>query len=193
MENARWDNGGQKLTHPKWPVNTGGGLIKRMYVPLIQTRQFPPAWGMARKTRLGVQQYLLSTTDKGQITLLIFLSENPIGVSAAAYNNGFIVPTPGSVNNSLIYSTVLYTCAESTNLGLTAANTNLQMIVDIPTGVTNQQQIWHRMNTSLIGDTVQVGFTMSDDQMRDVDFNNQFEEIELHSFIIDVTQSQVLA
>jgi hypothetical protein len=171
----------------------GGGLIKRMYVPFVQTRQFPPAWGMARKTRLGVQQYLLSSTDKGQITLLIFLSQNPIGVSAAASNNGFIVPTPGSVNNSLIYSTVLYTCAESANIGLTPANTNLQMYADPLDGSTQQQQIWHRINTSLIGDTVQLGFTMSDDQMRDPTFSNQFEEIELHSFIIDVTPSSVLA
>jgi len=171
----------------------GGGLIKRMYVPLIQTRQFPPAWGMSRKTRLGVQQYLLSSTDRGQITLLIFLSQNPIGVSAAASNNGFIVPTAGSVNNSLIYSTVLYTCPESANIGLTPANTNLQMYVDPSDGSTQQQQIWHRINTSLIGDTVQLGFTMSDDQMRDPEFSNQFEEIELHSFIIDVTPSSVLA
>ena len=171
----------------------GGGLIQRMYVPLVQTRQFPPAWGMSRKTRIGVQQYLLSSTDKGQITLLIFLSQNPTGVSAAASNEGKIVPVAGSVNNALIYSTVLYTCAESANIGLTPANSNLQMYVDPSDGSTQQQQIWHRVNTSLIGDTVQLGFTMSDDQMRDPGFNNQFEEIELHSFIIDVTPSSVLA
>jgi hypothetical protein len=29
-----------------------------------------------------------------------------------------------------------------------------------------QAQLWHRINTSLIGDTVQLGFTMSDAQMR---------------------------
>lgn len=171
----------------------GGAVITRMYVPLIQTKQFPPSWGMSRKTRLGAQQYLLSTTDKGQISLLIFLSENELGEPNAAYNDGFIVPTPGSVNNSLVYSTILYTCAESTNIGLTPPNTNLQQYVDPSTGVTRQQQMWHRVNTSLIGDTVQLGFTLSDDQMRDVDFNNQFEEIELHSFVIDVTPSSVLA
>lgn len=60
-----------------------------------------------------------------------------------------------------------------------------------------QQQIWHRVNTSLIGDTVQVGFTMSDSQMRVLDANgeptNQIAEIELHSFILDVYPSQELA
>ena len=40
------------------------------------------------------------------------------------------------------------------------------MISEPQSGVSQQEQIWHRMNTSLIGDTVQIGFTMSDDQMR---------------------------
>jgi hypothetical protein len=162
----------------------GGGLIQRMYVPFIQSKQFPPSWGMARKTRIGVQQYLLTGTSNSQIQLLIFLSQN----GTDAYNQGPIVPAVNSENNSLVYSTILYTCPESTNLGLTAANTNLQMLT-----AQSQQQIWHRMNTSLIGDTVQVGFTMSDEQMRDINFTNQFSEIELHGFIIDVTPSMVLA
>lgn len=167
----------------------GGGVIKRMYVPFVQTKQFPVAWGMARKTRLGPQQYLFTTTANAQITLLIFLSED----SDNAYNNleypyaVGIVPE-SSQNNSLIYSTVLYTCPESTNLGLTPANTNLQMV----TGEF-QQQIWHRMNTSLLGDTVQIGFTMNDSQMRDTTFSNQFSEIELHGFLLDVSPSSLLA
>jgi hypothetical protein len=49
-------------------------------------------------------------------------------------------------------------------MGLSAANINLQM----PTATT-QNQIWHRMNTSLLGDTVQIGFTLTDDQMRSLD------------------------
>lgn len=142
---------------------SGGGVITRLYKPMIQTKQFPVSWGMSRKTRIGPQQYLLTKTAIGQITLLIYLSQN----SADAYNNlDFpeavqIVPNPDSANNSLIYSTVLYTCPESTNLGLTPANINLQMPI-----AASQRQIWHRMNTSLIGDTIQLGFTMTDEQMR---------------------------
>ena len=166
----------------------GSGLIKRMYIPNIQTKQFPVSWSMGRKTRIGVQQYLLTTTDDAQITLLIFLSEN----SANAYNEGGIVPANNTVNSSLIYSTVLFTAPESTNLGLTAPNTNLQM----PTAL-QQQQIWHRINTSLIGDTVQLGFTLSDEQMRTVDNDgnpiSQFAEIELHGAIIDVHPSSLLS
>ena len=65
------------------------------------------------------------------------------------------------------------------------------MNLNTPTAV-QQAQLWHRMNTSLIGDTVQLGFTMSDAQMRDVNFKNQFSEIELHGFVLDVTPSQLL-
>ncbi len=135
----------------------GGGLIKRLYVPYIQTKQFPVAWDMARKTRIGAQQYLLSTTQNSQITLLIFLSQN----ASSPYNLPPIVPAVNSTNNSLIYSTVLYTCPESQNLGLTPMNINLNMVT-----AEQQAQIWHRINTSLIGDTVQLGFTISDDQMK---------------------------
>ena len=176
----------------------GGGVIKRMYIPYIQTKQFPVAWAYGRKTRLGPQQYLLTTTPNGQITLLIFLSQD----ADNAYNDlefpfaDQIVPGV-SQNNSLIYSSILYTCPESANLGLTPANTNLQMISNINPAGTNasspQAQIWHRMNTSLIGDTVQVGFSLNDDQMRDTDFNSQFAEIEIHGIILDVNPSQMLS
>lgn len=163
----------------------GGGQITRMYVPFIQTKQFPVSWEMSRKTRIGPQQYLLSTTDNAQITLQIYLSQN----SEYPYNE--------TDNNGLIYSTVLYTCPESTNLGLTPFNTNLQMFAEPQTGVIQQEQIWHRINTSLIGDTIQLGFTLSDVQMRTLDDNgnfiSQFEEIEIHSFIIDVSPSMNLA
>lgn len=166
----------------------GGGLIERLYVPFIQTKQFPTAWGLSRKTRIGAQQYLLSTTDRAQIQLLIYLSQD----GANPYNDRGVVPDPNTDNNSLIYSTVLYTSPESTNLGLTPANINLQM----PTA-RNQAQTWHRMNTSLVGDTVQVGFTLSDEQMREVDddgnFISQQAEIELHGFILDVSTSSLLA
>jgi hypothetical protein len=137
----------------------GGGFITRLYVPYIQSKQFPTGWGISRKIRLGAQQYLFTTTQNAQIQLLIFLSQN----SDDPYNDGGVIPSVFVKNSALVYSTVLYTCPESTNLGLTPANTNLQM----PTAV-QQEQIWHRMNTSLIGDTVQVGFSISDSQMREL-------------------------
>lgn len=136
----------------------GGGEIQRMYRPIIQTKQFPMAWDMGRKTRIGAQQYLLTYTDNAQITLQIYLSQN----ADVPYTKGNIVPTQnGVLNNSLVYSQVLYTCPELEQMGLSPANINLQT----PTA-DQQDQIWHRMNTSLLGDTVQIGFTLSDEQMR---------------------------
>ena len=126
----------------------GGGLITRVYIPQIQTKQFPMAWQYGRKTRIGMQQYLLTTTSRGQITLQIFLSQNA--------NSDYNDPS----NDALVYSQVLYTCPESTNLGLTPFNVNLQT----PTAI-QQAQIWHRVNTSLIGDTVQLGFTKTPAQI----------------------------
>lgn len=163
---------------------TGGAQFTRMYVPYIQTKQFPVAWQFSRKTRIGPQMYLFTRTSNGQITVLIFLSQD----GTTPYN----IP---SENNAIVYSTVLYTCPESVNLGLSAANTNLQQINQIgQSGLINSQsQIWHRMNTSLIGDTVQVGFTLSDAQMRDTTFSNQFAEIEFHGMIMDVSPSQILS
>jgi len=100
------------------------------------------------------------------------------------------------MNNAIIYSQTLYTCPESTNLGLTPANVNLQQLNQVSSNGTssnNQAQIWHRMNTSLIGDTVQVGFTISDDQMLDPSFSNQFVELELHAMTLDVKPGGYLA
>ncbi len=165
-------------------VYAGGGLITRYYKPFIQTMQFPVSWQFGRKTRLGFQQYLLSRTDVGQVTLLIYLSQD----GDNGFNQGPIYPNVNSPNDALIYSTILYTCPESTNLGLTPANKNLQM----PTA-SSQQQIWHRVNTSLLGDTVQVAITLSDEQMFDPDLNYQTAEIELHGIILDVNPSSLLA
>lgn len=180
---------------------TGGGVITRLYRPFIRTKQFPVSWQMARKTRLGPQQYLLTKTDNAQITLLIYLSQD----ATTAFNDSPIVPDVNSINNGLIYSTILYTCPESSNLGLSPANitrarTNLAML-SAPTSATdavnNQSYIWHRMNTSLLGDTVQIGFTLSDEQMlereEDGSFISQFKEIEVLGIILDVNPSGVLS
>jgi len=160
----------------------GDGLITVAYVPFIQTKQFPMAWEMARKTRIGVQQYLFTRTDDAQVTLQIYLSQN------ANFNySSPSLPVTSDSNDALIYSQVLYTCPESTNLGLTPANINL----NTPTAG-QQAQIWHRMNTSLIGDTVQIGITLSDAQMRDLTIGNAFAEIEFHGAILDLSSSQLL-
>lgn len=155
------------VTEPLFGVQTylGEGLITLAYVPKIQTKQFPIAWDMARKTRLGPQQYLFTTTSNAQVTLQIFLSQNAV----SAYNSPNILPNPATNDTGLIYSQVLYTCPETTNIGLTLANSNLNISTS-----PQQAQTWHRMNTSLIGDTVQIGFTLSDKQMMDLEPDGVF-------------------
>ena len=152
----------------------GSGTVTRMYVPLIQTKQFPVAWEFSRKTRLGPQAYLFTFTENGQVELQIYLSQD----AANAYNAGTIVPDPNSPNNALLYSDILFTSPIPNNLQTPTAST--------------QSQIWQRMNTSLIGDTVQIGITLNDAQMRDPNKILQFAEIELHSLVLDCSPSQML-
>ena len=163
-------------------IYAGNGTITRLYIPQIQSKQFPVAWEAARKTRIGVQRYLFTTTTNAQITLLMYLSQN----AALPNNDPPYVPAIDPSNASVVYSDILYTCQESTNIGLTPANTNLQQQTP------NQAQTWHRMNTSLIGDTVQVEFTLNTEQMFDSTLTNQIAEIECHGMVIDVTPSQAL-
>lgn len=162
---------------------TGGGVIKRMYVPFIQSKQFATEWGDAKKTRLGPQYYLMEKTTNSQVTLYIYLSFN----GSSPYNAGPVLPYP-STNDALIFDTVLYTCPESTNLGLSNAEQNLQMVT-----ANQQEQIWHRINTSLLGDVVQFAITLNDTQMRDEDFQHQFAEISFHGAILDTSPSAYLA
>jgi hypothetical protein len=162
----------------------GLGTYTRLSQPLIQTKQFPLYWDQGRQMRLGVQKYLMDFTANAQVTVNIYLSQNPNEV----WNSGTLVPNtdPQPENNSLIYSQLMYTCPESTNIGLTPANTNLQM----PTAA-GQYQIWHRFNTSLIGDSVQVGITLNDAQMRNLTYATS--EITLHAMQLTVSPSAQLA
>lgn len=147
----------------------GPSVFTKLSQPLLQSKQFPFYWQQGRQVRLGSQKYLLDTTQNSQVTVDISLSQDPEN----DWNDSPIIPANDVTNESLVYSQVLYTCPESTNIGLTPSNTNLQTLVGAP-----QQQIWHRMNTSLQGDTFQVGITLSDVQMRNLQYAT--DEIALH-------------
>lgn len=136
-------------------IYMGLGTYTRLSQPLLQTKQFPVYWQEGRQTRLGVQKYLLDRTTSGQITLNIYLSQDPSDPWNSEFNN-----------HALIYSQLLYTCPETTNLGLTPFNVNLQNPI---ANISNSTCIWHRINTSLQGDTVQIGITLNDSQMRNYD------------------------
>jgi hypothetical protein len=152
----------------------GLGVFAKLSHPFMQTKAFNPYWDQGRQMRLSAQKYLLDATADSQVTIEIYLSQD----TSTSWD------TPD--NDALVYTQLLYTCWESTNLGLTSANTNLQM----PTGET-QNQIWHRFNTSLIGDSVSVGITLSEAQMMNIDYAT--DEITLHGMHLTVDKGPHLA
>lgn len=158
----------------------GLGKFTRLSLPFLQTKQFPVYWNEGRQVRLSAQKYLLDTTADGQATINIYLSQDPDNAWNDPLNNPFVP------ENSLIYTQTIFTCPESTNIGLTPLDTNLQM----PTAQ-EQFQIWHRVNTSLIGDTFQIGLTLSDSQMRNLTFATS--EVTLHGMVLTVDKGPHLA
>ena len=156
----------------------GLGTFTRLSQPVIQTKQFNPYWQQGSQARLSVQKYLMDFTVNSQVTVNIYLSQDPDD----SWNSPLSNPPP----NSLIYSQILFTCPESTNIGLTPANTNLQM----PTAE-GQYQIWHRFNTSLIGDSFQIGMTLSDAQMKNLTYATT--EITLHGMHLTFDRAGHLA
>lgn len=160
----------------------GLGVFTRLSQPLLLTKQFPFYWEQGKQMRLGVQKYLLDRSANSQVTVNIYLSQD----ESNYWNNDPELPNVFAVNNSLVYSQLLYTCPESTNIGLTPANTNLQMPI---AGTSNQ--IWHRFNTSLIGDSVQIGITLSDAQMTNLTYATS--EIALHAIQLTVSPAGHLA
>lgn len=161
---------------------TGAGVFTRLSQPLLQTKQFPVYWAEGRQVRIGTQRYLFDVTTSSQVTIGISLSQDPENF----WNDGPIVPEDDVLNASLVYSQTVFTCPESTNLGLTPANSNLQQQVGA-----NQKQMWHRVNTSLQGDTFQVGLTLSDAQMRNLEYATS--EIALHGMNFQVYRGPLLA
>jgi hypothetical protein len=150
----------------------GGGTFSRLTIPIFQTKQFPSFWADARRTRIGTQRYLFDETSDGEVTINLYLSQD--GGNSA--NQPPIYPSQNPYNSSVIFTQTVLTSPEPSDLFETQYA---------------QAQIWHRMNTSLIGDTVQIGLTLSDSQMRDYPLNNS--DIVLHSILIDLYPSGVLA
>lgn len=146
----------------------GNGQFRRLSHPFLQTKQFPFFWENGRQVRLGRQQYLLTKTANGEVTLNIYLSQD----DSDPWNN----PNFAGLFNGLVYSQTLFTRLEPNNL---------QSMVG-----QGQQQIWHRVNTSLIGDTFQIGITLSDAQM--LQFNLATGEIELHGMNFTVSPGPLL-
>lgn len=144
----------EQITNPPTGTYIGGGTFRRLANFFIQTKQFPIYWDKNRKTRFGTQRFCLDNTEDGEVTAMTFGSQNP--------NTNMSNPL---VSASLVYSQVLLTRAEPQQ----------------PQQI-SQDQIWHRISNSFIGDTIQIGLTLSDDQMYDNNINSA--EVTLHAFVV---------
>jgi hypothetical protein len=148
----------------------GGGVYSQLSVPFIQTKQFPIYWSEGRQTRIGTARLLLQTNplpesggSSPQITLNLYANQNP----NTASNDPNVQPY-------FAFSNIVLTCPENDNAFSSG-----------------QSQTWHRLSTSINGDTVQIGITLSDDQMLDDNINQQ--EIIVHALVLDLYKGPVLA
>ncbi len=133
----------------------GGGVFKRFAIPFIQTKQFPSFWNQTKGVRIGIQRFLLDRTSTGEITVNVYTSQNS--------------DTPA--NDPAIYPWLPYT-----NIVLTRPEDNQYDSI-------GQAEIWHRSSNSFSGDTVQLGITLSDAQIRNPDVNEA--DIVLYAIAID--------
>lgn len=156
----------EQLLNPPTDIGTGyigGGIFRRLSKPTIQTKQFPIFWEQGRQTRIGTQSYFLQATTTGQITVNLFMSQA----------DNFPVNDPLN-SDYQIYSQIVLTSPEPETRYPPDAN-----------------QMWHRVSSSFIGDTVQVQVTLSDDQMRVNGVNSA--EIILHSMVFNLYPGPILA
>lgn len=130
----------------------------------IYSKQFPSSWSNAMKTRIGAQKYFLDKTTSGQFTLNIYGSQSSLNL------NGF--------NSDLAIFTAIVRTMPDVSLGLNDS-------------ASSQTQIWHRLSSSAIGDTVQLQFTMSDAQMTNVEV--ALSPWVLYSAVLDLYPSRTLA
>lgn len=148
---------------------SGGGVFSKLSRPFLQTKQFPIYFNDARQVRVGTSRLLLEATsfpeegnEPPQITVNMYASQNAMTPS----NDPNIQPY-------LAFSNIMLTCPE----------------IDTGFGA-GQSQIWHRFSPSFNGDTIQLGITLSNDQMRDPNINEQ--EIILHAIVLDLYKGPIL-
>lgn len=148
--------------NPPGGTYIGGGVYRRLTNINILTKQFPLYWEGGRQCRVGTQRFLIDNAPDGEITIQVFNSQAPLDSNDQL------------ISDYLIFSDILLTRPEP-------ENPNQE----------NQNQIWHRMSNSFVGDSVQIGFILSDAQMRDNDINSA--EIGIHAIVLNLYPGPILA
>lgn len=137
----------------------------------IQTKQFANTWDIARKIRIGTQRYFLDKTTSGEFSIALLGSQSPIPINQPPLS------IPLTQYPQIISNYVVRTRPDD-SLGLYDSTSF-------------QSQIWHRIPTSVLGDTVQIQMYLSNDQMANADIAT--EPWVLHAIVIDLYPSRVLA
>ncbi len=123
----------------------GNGVFKRIPKPDIRTKTFAPFWGNGRQCRNKPIRLLIDrSTDGAQITVNLYVSQ----VDDISSNQG---PSDLQPTDNTPYSSIILTGPEPEK--------ELQKL---------QSLIWHRLNQAVVGDSIQIEFTLSDAQMRDL-------------------------
>jgi hypothetical protein len=154
------------LAKPNLPISgsyLGLGVYTVLPVPNLLTKQFNLYWEQGRQVRLGKQMYLFGSTDAGKCTINLYINQN----SSEAANQ--LTSDSGS-----IYSQTLLTYKES--------DLNI-----------NSERIWHRISQSVLGDTVQIGVTLNEEQMLDPTLAAQTSSLTLHAIVLDLYPGPLLA
>lgn len=143
---------------PEIDVPTGTYLGDATYRRLsnfrIRSKEFFGFWEAGSMSIIGPQRYLISSTSQGQATINFFSSSND--------------NLPISTNLTapwLPFTDIILTSPENTSQS-------------------GRDRIWHRMNNTFVGDTVQFQFTFSSSQMADVEI--QAEDVEIHAVVIEL-------
>lgn len=140
----------------------GGGSYRRIQNFEIRTKMFPTSWSAGRLTRIGLQRYLFDNAPGGQIVVNLYMSQTQS-----------VDSNTSNISTYLPYTNIL-------GLGPETEFPNQE----------NQDRIWHRMQNGFIGDTVQVGFTMSEAQLRNLDSNEA--QIALHAIVLTLYPAGII-
>lgn len=139
----------------------GGGTLSKVDNILISTKVFAPFYESGAQCRLGYVDFLLDSTDKGQITSRLYINENDS-----------IDMADSSTNPCLVGSNTLLTCPENLTLLPFQAQ---------------QDKIWHRQFTQIVVQNFQIQLTMSLDQLLDLDIAG--EDFILHAIALYLSQN----
>lgn len=137
----------------------GGATFRLVYNYDIRTKQFTEFWDIGERIEISEQKYLFGNVPGGQTSIFIYTNLNDdYAVNDQQYNNW----SPVTNKLNLFPSTVF------------------------PGGGPGNQ-VWKTYSGSYGGDTIQLQFTLSPEQMRNPNYNEK--DFVLHAIIADVSQS----